>query len=136
MRPEQFPIGSPESRAAARMLAQNRRDERKRSVLIVNVDRSAGDPEPPNWNGVPHASPWQEDRDELFRELYIPTLWYPSGSIFEPPACPQCGTPYRRYPSSTGWIVFEADCLEKHVPGALEVDFAIGCGPTPPQGGF
>jgi len=41
--------------------------------------------------------------------------------------------PVRRKEYWTGWALFEADCLEKHVAYTSRIDFSIGCGPIPPD---
>lgn len=66
MRPEDFPIGSPESRAAARMLAQHIYDSRERvEVVFVGICRHRTE------DGKPYASPWIETSDgKLFRTIF------------------------------------------------------------------
>jgi len=46
---------------------------------------------------------------------------------------PACGTPYRRESWPGPWILFEADCIKKHVPDEYDAEFSIGCGPIPPD---
>jgi hypothetical protein len=77
MKPGDFPIGSPESRAAARMLVANRRDTRRRIEIVSNVHipwHSEG-PAPDPWNDEEsHIGPWQDCVDgSLMRIVYIPT---------------------------------------------------------------
>jgi hypothetical protein len=51
VRPGEFPLGSPESRAAARMLLKNQRDSRRRIEIVSNIARPDVD------NAKPHMSP-------------------------------------------------------------------------------
>jgi hypothetical protein len=73
LRPDSFPIGSPESRAAARMLAECRKKQCRRFDLVTNalfpdpVDNTLPDP------SQPYATPWHGTLDEgLMRMLYVP----------------------------------------------------------------
>ena len=64
MRPGDFPLGSTESRAAARLLARKRTDQRERLEIIIMGE-----------DGPPRASPWTEDRNgtgRLMRTLSVP----------------------------------------------------------------
>jgi hypothetical protein len=76
-KPGDFPIGSAESRAAARMLAANRQDTRRRIEIVTNVhmpdpNRESPNPEE-NWNSkVPHFGPWLDSGDVLMRLVYVP----------------------------------------------------------------
>ena len=135
-RPEDFPLGSPQSRAAARLLAANRHDTRKRIEIVSHVPRPwAGEGLPPlTWNRVPSADPWKETRDgRLSRTVYIPTDWEKAPWEGEPPLCPECGTPYRREERYGGWLLFQADCLEKHVPEHPNLDVRFTLRPIPPH---
>lgn len=75
MKPGDFPLGSPESRAAARMLAASRWDTRKRIEIITNVHmpwRGEG-PDPDPWDDEePHIGPWRDCGDVLMRFVYVP----------------------------------------------------------------
>jgi len=84
-KPGDFPIGSSESRAAARMLAE-RKDTRNQIVgnpYLYRIKRG-GDP----------GLYWEKEP------------W--SGNT---PVCSACGTPYRRKPTHPGWVFFQAECL-------------------------
>ena len=76
MKPGDFPIGSPESRAAARMLAANWQDTRRRIEIVTNVhmpDPHREGPDPENWNDKqPHIGPWRDFGDVLLRFVYVP----------------------------------------------------------------
>ena len=70
LRPNEFPVGSLESRAAARAMLDARDSNRRRVQLISNVNFAR------HWEtGVPSASLWVEHDDgTLFRMVYIPTI--------------------------------------------------------------
>jgi hypothetical protein len=71
-RPGNFPIGSPESRAAARMLMGSRRDNRKRIQFVTNVSFPDHDG-PPGDRSKLYVTPWTETQDGcLFRFVYVP----------------------------------------------------------------
>jgi hypothetical protein len=75
LRPGDFPIGSPESRAAARMLAANRQNTRERIEFVSHLHepwRGEG-PEPEGWNSELRIGPWQDCGDTLFRFVYVPS---------------------------------------------------------------
>jgi hypothetical protein len=65
-RPGEFPLGSPKSRAAARMLLKNHRDSRRRIELVSNIARPDVD------KAKPYMSPWSDFGDVLMRMLYVP----------------------------------------------------------------
>jgi hypothetical protein len=65
-RPGDFPLGSPESRAAARMLLKNQRDGRQRIEIVSNIARPGVD------NAKPCMSPWSDFGDILMRMVYVP----------------------------------------------------------------
>jgi hypothetical protein len=68
IKPGFFPIGSPESRAAARLMLTNHINRRKRIQIISDICRSHQD------NSVPHATPWAKTVDGgLMRLVYVPT---------------------------------------------------------------
>jgi hypothetical protein len=73
IRPESFPLGSPESRAAARMFAELRHDSRKRIQFVTNVrlppERGCLGPED---SSKPWISSWQDCGATLMRFVYIP----------------------------------------------------------------
>src|SRR2546425_9372362 len=72
-RPGDFPLGSVESRAVARMQLQQG-DHRKRIELISHIPgpwRGEG-PEPEGWNKEPRIGPWKDCGDRLMRFVYVP----------------------------------------------------------------
>lgn len=76
MKPGDFPIGSPESRAAARMLAANRPDTRRRIEIVTNVCFLQDDEgrRPEGWNDKKHyVEPWRHCGDVLMRIVYVPS---------------------------------------------------------------
>ena len=71
-KPGDFPIGSPESRAAARMLMRSRVDNRKRFQFVTNVSFPDLDG-PPRDRSKPYVTPWTETGDGcLMRLVYVP----------------------------------------------------------------
>lgn len=116
MRLESFPIGSPESRALARMRAGHKRDTRKRIEIISNVPRPEHALPPGANNSIPYVGPWQEMQDgSLLRFVYRPGEWKKL-SIETVPVCSSCGTPFRKTGKELGdeaW--FKADCMAKHI---------------------
>jgi hypothetical protein len=118
-RPEEFPIGSPESRAAARLQLGRMMDTCKRVTVIFDCPR----PKTENLRviiGKWHGSP----KGTFTRTVFVPHFALKPG---EPtPVCPDCGTPFKKtceYPGSVG---FMADCLEKHDP-ELPSAFLVSC---------
>jgi hypothetical protein len=117
LNPAEFPLGSPASRAAARMFAANRQDNRKRiqfesNVILPPVAGSPG-PEDPT---TPWYGAWQECTDgTLLRFVYKPTHLDKSPSAV-PPVCRGCGTPFRRVDREflAGMGMFEAACMTNH----------------------
>jgi hypothetical protein len=112
MKPEDFPIGSPESRAAARMLLARRNDGRKRMRIIWGI------PSPGEDNSRVHFGEWQEWEDDTQGQIvYVPHVWVKPGEAI--PTCPDCGTPFKKtdeYPSLVG---YGANCMDKHDPELL-----------------
>ena len=73
--PSDFPIGSPESRAAARAMLEHAEAGRKRIEFVTNTWFAChGDgPEPPDWTKA-WATDWRLQLDgSLFRMVYVPT---------------------------------------------------------------
>ena len=73
-KPGDYQIGSPESRAAARMFAANRQDMRTRIEYVSHIPRPwhGEKPEPKDWNKKPCVGPWQGCGDTLMRVLFVP----------------------------------------------------------------
>ncbi len=75
MKPANFPIGSSESRAAARSLLKEKQSKLVRRQFFHSIRgpwRDEG-PEPPD---VPRALPWSKSGDgKLIRMVYIPHVW-------------------------------------------------------------
>ena len=69
-KPGNFPIGSPESRAAARLTLEYASDNRERIQLLSHIPWPHG---PHQDHTRPHVGPWQEWADgKLFRIVYVP----------------------------------------------------------------
>jgi hypothetical protein len=111
-----LPIGSLESRAAARLLLRKRRKNKTRVQFSHSVRgpwRGTG-PEPPD---LPRAYPWSESADgTLVRVIYIPHVWVARDQAV--PKCPGCGKPYRKGTDYPGYpfIGYKADCMDEHIP--------------------
>ena len=66
-KPGEFPIGTIQSRAAARMLLDRARQGRERLVVRHSI------PDPRHDNTKPHATPWGTLTDgRLMRWVYVP----------------------------------------------------------------
>jgi hypothetical protein len=116
MKPGDFPIGSPESRAAARMQLAHRHDNRKRVQFVANVwfphPHEGGPKQDP---ARFHFGTWQECEDgSLFRMVYRPGGWLrPEESI---PACPDCGALFEKENEYHGIVFYHASCWDLHDP--------------------
>jgi hypothetical protein len=73
-KPGDFPIGSPESRAAARMQAVNRQDTRSRVEYVSHLQRSwrGEGAEPQGWGKERHSGEWQGCGEKLMRVVHEP----------------------------------------------------------------
>ncbi|HXR17450.1 MAG TPA: hypothetical protein VN777_14750 [Terriglobales bacterium] len=110
-----FPVGTLESRAVARVVLGQRRSKLTRLQFFHSIRgpwRGDG-PEPPD---VPKANPWIEGDDgKLFRVVYVPHVWVAREEAV--PSCPECRTPYRKatdYPNYP-FVGYRADCVDKHI---------------------
>ena len=72
-KPGDFPLGSPASRAAARLQVGRLRDSRRRVQIITNVLLPSLPDEDPKDRNVPHATKWSDCGDVLMRIVYIPS---------------------------------------------------------------
>ena|SRR5215472_5913344 len=111
-RPSDYPLGSPESRAAARMWLKNARDARPRFEIVTHIYHPNKDHEDET---IPHATGWSNWGDKLMRMVYHPIQWekFPTAPV---PVCRGCGTPYRKRETDfPGMILYEANCVAKHV---------------------
>ena len=71
-----FPIGSIESRAMARMRAEHIRRTKKRIEIISNVPRPLHTRPPSTTDSTPYAEAWQETQaGVLLRVIYHPGEW-------------------------------------------------------------
>ena len=65
-RPGDFPLGSRESRAAARLLLNSLANTRRRIEIVSHIPR-------PGQDGTkPHVSDWNDFGDALMRMVYVP----------------------------------------------------------------
>ena len=109
MRPESFAIGSPESRAAARLQIARSKASRKRVRLVSNV------PRPGEANSRVRFSNWQECKDgSLFQMVYVPHVWLKPEAAA--PSCPDCGSPFKKTHEYRNIIGFAASCMDAHDP--------------------
>lgn len=115
MKPGDFPVGSLESRATARLRLAEKRSTRKRIEIITNVRFPQHEPPQTRDNSIPYAYPWQETTDGgLIRFVYCPGEWkqMPVETV---PVCSGCGTPFRMQERPfRDWVWFRADCIDKH----------------------
>lgn len=115
--PEDFPLGSPASRAAARLLLKRWNDSHKWLTF------GYCEPRPGDDSSKVHFRPWKELPDgDLMRMVYIPSAWRilpacgANVADNDVPSCCECGASFveeGRY----GIIVrFVASCLDRHDP--------------------
>jgi hypothetical protein len=112
MMPENYPIRSLASRAAARLQLARSKASRKRLRIVSNVPRPGTD------SLLVHFGDWQECPDgTLFQMVYVPHVWLKTGDAA--PTCPDCGMPFKKtheYPSMVG---FASSCTSRHDPELL-----------------
>ena len=109
MRPENYPIGSPASRAAVRLQLARSKASRKRLRLVLSAPRPRSD------SVLVQFGPWQESPDGiLFQMVYVPHVWLKPGDAA--PTCPDCGTPFKKTNEYPGMVGFEASCASTHDP--------------------
>lgn len=110
--PWQFALGSVESRAAARMKLARWFDGRERLTLVLNIARPRKD------NSRVIFGDWQERPDgSLYRLVHAPHVWLKPGEAI--PACPDCGTLFRKTREYPGMIGYEATCVDSHDPDRM-----------------
>jgi hypothetical protein len=110
--PGDFPIGSLESRAAARIRLAGLNDDRKRMRIITNIPGHGVD------SSRVHFGKWQKWLDNWWGQLvYVPHAWLKPGDSV--PACPDCGTPFKKTTDFATMLGFSASCLEKHDPDLM-----------------
>ena len=110
--PGDFPIGSLESRAAARIRLASRHDSHKRMRIITNI------PGPGVDSSRVHFGKWQKWQDNWLGQLiYRPHAWLkPEDPV---PVYPDCGTPFQKTSDFESVSGYSAGCLEKHDPERL-----------------
>lgn len=111
MKPGDFPIGSPESRAAARAQLTHWRDSRERIEIISHIPRGKDD-------SRIRFGAWQDCPDgKLLRLVYVPLVWLKRGEAI--PACPDCRTPFKKAGESVNMVGYQANCLKMHDPDRI-----------------
>jgi hypothetical protein len=109
MRPENYPIGSPASRAAVRLQLARSKASRKRLRPVLSAPRPRPD------SVLVHFGPWQECPDgTLFQMVYVPHVWLKPGDAA--PTCPDCGTSFKKTNEYPRMVGFEASCASTHDP--------------------
>lgn len=115
--PEDFPLGSLESRAAARLRLKRWIDTRKWITLCPCDPKPREDPSRMNFG------PWNELPDgDLMRMVYIPSAWriLPSGQAKvahnHVPSCSECGVAFTEEGRHGTLVRFLASCLDRHDP--------------------
>jgi hypothetical protein len=109
MRPENYPVSSPASRAAVRLQLARSKASRKRLRLVLSAPR-------PRWDSVLVSfGPWQECPDgTLCQLIYVPHVWLKPGDAT--PICPACNAPFKKTHEYPTMIGFEASCVNEHDP--------------------
>jgi hypothetical protein len=110
--PGDFPIGSLESRAAARILLARRFESCNRHRIIWHLPRHGQDASRVSFGE------WQEWQDgTLGQWVYVPLIWLKPGE--EIPTCPDCGTPFKKTSEYPNMLAYEANCLDIHDPDRI-----------------
>ena len=109
MRPDNYPISSPASRAAVRLQLARSKASRKRLRLVSNIPRPGTDEMHVHFGG------WQECPDgTLFQMVYVPHVWLKPGDAAT--TCPDCDTPFKKTHEYPRMVGFEASCASRHDP--------------------
>src|SRR5215475_3775437 len=96
-RPGDFPLGSPQSRAAVRMQLAKIRSAQPRLNFLVYMPCRGQDPM------RNHFTPWAGDPESGFTRLvFVPTEWLEPGDLV--PVCPYCGKPFKKQQEVLGKI--------------------------------
>jgi hypothetical protein len=102
-----FPIGSLESRAAARMRLAYLNENRKLVRMISSIPRPGAD------NSCVHFGEWQKwDHKTFGQQVYLPHVWVKPGEAV--PICLDGGTPFKKTGEYLGMVGFQAQCMDKH----------------------
>src|SRR5262245_17612633 len=108
-RPGDFPLGSPQSRAAVRMKLAKIRTAQPRVTYVMYVPRPNRDPM------RYHFTPWAGDPENGFQRFaFGPSAWLDPGD--PAPVCPDCEKPFRKQQEVLGKISYVGDCVEAHLP--------------------
>lgn len=115
--PERFPLGSLESRAAARLLLTRWNDNRKWLTFIYSTPKLGQDPSRVS------VGPWTRmPGGDLVRGAYIPSAWriLPPSAQNVPddhvPSCGECGVAFAEEGRHGILVRFAASCLDRHDP--------------------
>ena len=109
LRPGDFPLGSPRSRAAVRMQLVGIRKAQSRINLVLHIPRPGLDPM------RYHFTDWTGNSKIGFRRLVLaPSIWLDPGDPV--PVCPDCGKPFRKSQELRDKVCYVGDCLEVHDP--------------------
>jgi hypothetical protein len=105
-KPSDFPLGSPESRAAARLQLSGLVDKREWVTLYLECDGDRivfGD-----WTESPNHS-------LMLRKVQLPLAWatLPVDLV---PACAECGEPYAEQGRFETTVYFQLRCVDWHDP--------------------
>ena len=107
--PAFYPLGSVESRAAARAMREWKHSTRKRVEYVSCIPSGRHD-------SRIRFGPWQERRDgTLFRYVYVPHVWVKI-PIEGAPSCLDCGAAYEQTKESGGMMGFQPNCVARHDP--------------------
>jgi len=109
LRPGDFPLGSPQSRAAVRMQLVQIRKAQSGINLVLHIPRPELDPT------RYHFMDWTGNAKIAFTRVVIaPLKWIdPSDPV---PVCPDCGKPFRKARELADNVCYVGDCLEVHDP--------------------
>lgn len=114
MRPGDYPVSSPASRAAARLQLARWTSCRKRMRLVCNVPRPGLD------NSRVRFGDWQKCQDGMLLQIaYVPRVWVKPGEAV--PLCPHCDAPFKKTHEYRGMVGFEANCMNEHDPELISL---------------
>ena len=117
-RPGDFPLGSPQSKAAVRMQLAKIRTAQPRVTHVMFVPRPGRDPM------RYHFTPWAGDLESGFQRFaFGPSLWLDPGDPV--PVCPDCGKPFKKQQEVLGKISYVGDCVEAHLPEHVKANLGV-----------
>jgi hypothetical protein len=118
LQPGDFPLGSPQSRAAVRIQLDRIRKAQSRENVVLHIPRPELDPM------RYYFMDWAGNSKIGFRRLVIaPLKWVaPSDPV---PVCPDCGKPFRKARELPDQVCYVGDCLGVHDPEREKVQCLI-----------